>query len=247
MGVAVALVGVAVLLIAFGVSSQTTGSIVEGVGSPAILANDNYTHVIPVSPQRSANVEYAWSASKSVRVFLYQAAGCANNTPGYVCPGPELKSWWTDTGIYTYTGSVSEPFLLIVQNVNSTTVLYNGTLVESYPAMSSLGSGWELFVILVGSVILIGFGAIAVFLGVFLRGGSTVLRPSRSDSPIRRSSVGGRTIWTTTGGTTPRPDTIPTTRTTTTCSVARPATDPRTGGSAGGSGRPPPGSRSRAA
>ncbi len=171
MGVAVALVGVAVLLIAFGVSSQTTGSIVEGVGSPAILANDNYTHVIPVSPQRSANVEYAWSASKSVRVFLYQAAGCANNTPGYVCPGPELKSWWTDTGIYTYTGSVSEPFLLIVQNVNSTTVLYNGTLVESYPAMSSLGSGWELFVILVGSVILIGFGAIAVFLGVFLRGG----------------------------------------------------------------------------
>jgi hypothetical protein len=171
-GVAVALIGVGVLLVAFGLSSGPSGSLVEGVNAPHIAGDSNYTHVIPASLQKSASVVYAWSSTRSVQVYLYVAAGCPNNTAGYVCPGgPALKTWWSDTGVWSWTGSVSEPWLLIVVNPNSTAASYNSTLVESYPAMTAFGSGWNLFVLLIGSIVLIGIGALALFLGLFLRGG----------------------------------------------------------------------------
>jgi hypothetical protein len=171
-GVAVALIGVGVLLVAFSVSSGSTGTIIESVNAPDIAANTNYTHVIPSSPQRSASVVYTWSSSRSVQVYLYVAAGCPNNTVGYVCPGgPPLKTWWGTSGTWKWTGSVSEPYLLIVLNPNATDSSYTGALVESFPATSTFGSGVNLLILLIGSVVLIGFGAVAVFLGMFLRGG----------------------------------------------------------------------------
>jgi hypothetical protein len=171
-GVAVALIGVGVLLVAFSLSSGPTGSIVEGVNAPHIAADSNYTHVIPTSPQKSANVVYVWSSTKSVEVYLYVAAGCPNNTAGYVCPGgPPVMSWWSTTGAWSWTGSVSEPWLLVVVNPNSTVASYNGTMVESFPATSTYGSGFNLFVLLIGSIVLIAIGALALFLGLFLRGG----------------------------------------------------------------------------
>jgi len=183
-GVAVALVGAGVLLVAISLSSGTSGSIVEGVSAPVIAANTNYTHVIPSSPQRSAAVIFAWSSTRSVQVSLYVAGGCPNQTVGYVCPsGGALKHWWSETGTWSWSGAVTEPWLLIVVNPNSTAAALNGTLVESYPAPTSFSSGINLVVLLVGSILLIGIGALALFLGLFLRGGVYQPRPEPVGQP----------------------------------------------------------------
>jgi hypothetical protein len=183
-GVAVALIGVGVLLVAVSLSSGTSGSIVEGVSAPLILPNTNYTHVIPSSPQKSANVVFDWSATHPVQVALYVAGACANNTPNYVCPsGPALYMKSGTSGGWPYTGSVSEPYLLVVQNPNGVPAALNGTLVESYPASSTFGSGVNLIVLVAGSVVLIGIGSLALFLGLFLRGGVYGPKPEPVGQP----------------------------------------------------------------
>jgi hypothetical protein len=183
-GVAVALVGVGVLLVAISLSSGTSGSIIEGVSAPSIAGDTNYTHVIPSSPQKSASVVFAWSSTRSVQVYLYVAGACPNMTVGYVCPsGNALKQWWSDTGTWTYVGAVSEPWLLLAVNPNATVASLNGTLVESFPAPSSFSGGFNLFVLLIGSVLLIGIGALSLFLGLFLRGGVYQPKPAPVGPP----------------------------------------------------------------
>jgi hypothetical protein len=171
-GVVIALVGVAVILVAFSISSGPSGSIIEGVTAPDIAGDTNYTHVIPVSPQKSATFVYSWSSTRSVQVYLYVAAACPNDTAGYVCPaGPAVQDWWSSTGSWTWSGSVNAPWLLVILNPNGTAAAYSGTMVESYPAMGTYTSGLELFVLIIASVVLLGLGALALFLGLFLRGG----------------------------------------------------------------------------
>jgi hypothetical protein len=183
-GVAVALVGAGVLLVAISLSSGTSGSIVEGVSAPTISGNGNYTHVIPSSPQKSAAVIFVWSSTRSVQVTLYVAGACPNQTVGYVCPaGNPLDHWWSNTGTWSWTGSVSEPWLLIVINPNATVAALNGTLVESFPAPNSFSSGVNFFVLLIGSVLLIGIGALSLFLGLFLRGGVYQPKPDPVGPP----------------------------------------------------------------
>lgn len=183
-GVAVALVGAGVLLVAISLSSGISGSIVEGVSAPIIAANSNYYHVIPSSPQKSAAVIFAWSSTRSVQVSLYVAGGCPNGTLDYVCPnGNALAHWWSDTGTWSWTGSVSEPWILAVDNPNSSVASLNGTLVESYPAPNAFSSGINFVVLLVGSILLIGIGALALFLGLFLRGGIYQPKPTPVGQP----------------------------------------------------------------
>jgi hypothetical protein len=183
-GVAVALVGAGVLLVAIGLSSGTYGSIVEGVSAPLIKANTTYAHVIPSAIEKSAAVVFVWSSTRSVQVSLYVAGACANQTPDYVCPsGNPLGHWWSSTGTLSWTGSVSEPWVLLVVNPNSTDTALNGTLVESYPAPSSFSSGLNLIILIVGSLTLIGIGALALFLGLFLRGGVYQPRPDPVGQP----------------------------------------------------------------
>jgi hypothetical protein len=183
-GVAVALVGAGVLLVAITLSSGSYGSIVEGVSAPLIKANTTYAHVIPSALQKSAAVVFVWSATRSVQVSLYVAGACANQTPDYVCPsGNPLGHWWSTTGTVSWTGAVTEPWVLIVANPNATDAALNGTLVESYPAPTSFSSGINLIILILGSFTLIGIGALALFLGLFLRGGVYQPRPPPVGQP----------------------------------------------------------------
>jgi hypothetical protein len=183
-GVAVALIGVGVLIAAFGASPGPSVAIVQSVDAPLIMPGSEYQHVVPSSLQKTASVVYAWSSTRSVKVFLYVAGSCANQTPGYVCPaGPALMSWWDTSGVYSYTAAVVAPWLVIVDNVNGTDVAYNGTLVETYVAPPAFGAGWNVYVLIAGSIVLIGIGAVALFLGLFLRGGVYGPRPPPQGQP----------------------------------------------------------------
>ena len=187
-GAGIALIGVAVLLVAFSLSSGTSGSVVENVRVPAIGGHTTYADVIPASLVSSASVVFAWASTQSVEVALYDAVPCANAT-GSLCPGSTaIASWWSTSGVASWTGAVTNPWYLEVVNPNASVAAYNGTLAESYPA-PTMGGDLPLVVLLLGAVALMGIGALALFLGMFLRGG--VYEPARPPVPPPDSALFG--------------------------------------------------------
>jgi hypothetical protein len=121
----------------------------------------------------SANgvLSLSWASSGRVNVSLWKGAGCTN-FPG-ICPvGPPIASWVTDlSGQWKNTGSVTWYYILTVTAQGVSVANFNATLSESYSG-SPFGLGTtNLILVTVGSVLLLGTGAVGVFLGLFLPGG----------------------------------------------------------------------------
>lgn len=189
-GVAVALVGVGVLIIAFGVSPGASTSDVFSVNAPTIDANQSFSHVIVGVLQKTATVVYGWSSSHSVKVNLYVALACADNLSRYCPAGPALKSWWDTSGVYSYTAAVVGPWLVQVNSTNGTATSFNSTLVETYVNPPAFGLSLDVYVLLAASIVLVGIGALALFLGLFLRGGIYDRAPPRLTPPPDSSILG---------------------------------------------------------
>ncbi|HXW67409.1 MAG TPA: hypothetical protein VEL82_06000 [Thermoplasmata archaeon] len=170
-GIAITVVGIGVLVAAFSITPGPSGSTLQHVSVPDLGAHQLSVQVISSALVSSASVVFSWSANQSLQVAIYVGAPCS---PGNatLCPsGPAQAVWWSTTGGWTYTGAVTNPWLLKVYNPNATVAIFNATLVESYPATGSSGPAWTLLVLLLGSLFLLGIGALALFLGLFLRGG----------------------------------------------------------------------------
>jgi hypothetical protein len=183
LGVAVALVGIGVMIAAFSLSPGPSGSFVENVTIPEIAGHGNFTKVVAALIESSALVDFNWGATQSVQVGIYIAGYCADNTS--ICPiGAPLDSWWSNSGVWLYTGAVSTPWFLKIVNPNGSSAGFNSTLVETYPAPGHTPlSGWWVTLLIVGALVLIAIGALAVFLGSFLRGGVYGPRPPLTPPP----------------------------------------------------------------
>jgi hypothetical protein len=170
-GMAVAVVGVGVLVVAFTLSSGNTGSTVHNVDVPSIAAHSTYNATIPSTSESSASIAFAWASTESVRVAFYEAGPCGNGT-GDRCPsGAPLASWWSRSGVLSWSGDVARPWFLTVTEPNGTATSFNATVVESYVVPGLLSSNLSLAVLLAGSIVLMVIGALALFLGFFLRSG----------------------------------------------------------------------------
>lgn len=167
-----AVVGVAVLLVAISLFFGASGTVIQTIATAGIAPYTNYTHEIPVTLVKSATFSLNWTGSASVQVFLYVAGVCGNGSGEYVCgEGGPVAHWWSATGTWTWSGAATEPWLIVVYNVNGTTVSFSGSMVETYPAKGTFTDGIGLLVLILASVVLLGIGSLAVFLGLFLRGG----------------------------------------------------------------------------
>jgi hypothetical protein len=171
LGVAIALVGIGVMIAAFSITPVPTGSFVQQVGVPKIAAHANLTRVVSSRTEGSARVVFSWGSSESLEVGIYVAGPCTGNSS--TCPvGPPLKMWYTNSGAWLYTGSVSTAWFLSIVNPNATVASFNSTLVETYPAVTQFPlSEWSVLLLIIGALVLIAIGGLAVFLGSFLRSG----------------------------------------------------------------------------
>ena len=178
LGVVVAVVGVGVLIAALSLSSPPGGTHTDVIDFVSLPGHSFTNQSVVGEGQSSATVVVNWTATGTVNASLYQGAACG--VAGGTCAnGPALATWSGTSGEWRMTGSVSFPWVLEIHNGGKVAVSFTGTLVESWPATASLDLGWGLLVSLVGAVILMGIGGVAVFLGLFLRPG--VYRPTGDD------------------------------------------------------------------
>ena len=126
-------------------------------------------------PRGTASFAFSWNASGSAEVDWYAASPCGN--PLGWCRGPWIANWSATSGLWHGSGRPMSGYYVLVNNSGNATVTFTGEFVESYPdAEPHLGVAplaWTMG----GGGLLIGMGALAIYLGIFLPSGVYEGRP----------------------------------------------------------------------
>ena len=171
-GVAIAVIGAGLMVSLFFLPGTPTDTRSSSDTIAGLGANSTETWTIAEQPALSGTLTLSWTASAPVTVYLYKTATCGGGTG--VCPvSPALSaSYGNLTGHWSLSaGVVGTAYLLSVSNFGTAPLSFSGTLTETYsvPTPSQAIPAWAL--ILLGGLVLLGIGAIAVFLGLFLPSG----------------------------------------------------------------------------
>jgi len=168
-GVVIGTVGAGVIASMFVLPGPTTHTQLGSVTVPRLGPAESETAFIYGTDVGSGTLAVAWTSTSVVSVELYRTVPCG--TPAGVCAtGAAIARWnSTESGRWSQTGSLSFPVIFTVQDVGQVMVTLEGTIVEMY----STGGlpAWAFLSFIAGGGVLIGIGALAVFFGLFLRGG----------------------------------------------------------------------------
>lgn len=111
-----------------------------------------------------------WSATVGAKVALYRAPGCAVATPACAV-GPPLVAWASNlSGVWSAQGALAFPYLLDWVSAGNATGAFSADALEESPGAPSLASFGSLLID-GGAAVLGVIAAVALFLGLFLRGG----------------------------------------------------------------------------
>jgi hypothetical protein len=144
---------------------------------PPVDTNPNGTLSVLLSGTNSSTGSFnlTWGASRPVDVELYDVPGCTS--PGAGCPRSDPVASWTSqsSGAYTWTGPVAFPYLLVWTDKQRETIALWASAVAQ---QTQPGSFPILMDLLVDAAVLAlaTTGALAIFLGSFLKAG---YRPPR--------------------------------------------------------------------
>ncbi len=118
----------------------------------------------------SGTFELHWSATMAARVDLYAAPGCT--APAPTCAtGTPLVGWASQaSGNWSTSGDLRFPYLLVWSSPSGAPGTFSANALESSPGSPSYLALGNL-VIDGGAATLALVGAVAIFLGLFLRGG----------------------------------------------------------------------------
>jgi hypothetical protein len=168
-GVALLVVGAATVLLLLTIppSNETT---LTSLG--ATLGPFSYSSA-PLTMQNTSqgSLTISWSSNEPISVEIFHPAKPCTGGAGCALGNPVGQ--WNDShsGSWTLTGSLVFPFIVNVTNSGSTTAAFHGLATESYTSSAPLlPTTTELFVLTSGVVLAI-IGGLALFLGLFLRGG----------------------------------------------------------------------------
>lgn len=172
-GLALAIVGAGVILSGFlaPVNPGSTTARLSSISAPNIVPNQTRVAQISMTNTSSGYFEISWSSTHDLSVTLYQGVRCSGPS-GYCISGPALVAWPSNTsGSWNRTGPLSFPYLLSMYNLALINISLRGTLAESFTTGPNSLPTWAMVIILAGGVTLLAIGALAVFLGLFLRSG----------------------------------------------------------------------------
>jgi hypothetical protein len=180
-GAAVAIIGAGVLLASLTFSTGPTSTQFDPVLVPAVAGHSYFAQQLQGVNESSASLSLIWSSSQYLLVAVYPAVSCPHLLG--VCPsGTAVANWYGDSGRWSTSGSVSFPLFLNLSNPNGTPAAFSAAFQESYTTSSLANPTWNLFLPLLGAVVLIAIGGVAVFLGLFLPKG--VYSAARSTRPV---------------------------------------------------------------
>jgi len=175
-GAVIAIVGAGLLVSLFFLPGPPTDTRIASVSISDLNATRTWTIMEDVAV--SGSLSLTWTSSGPASVELWKASPCSVGV-GYCPVVPAVVSWSGNvTGLWSTKGPVDSVYLLSATNYGGIAISFTGTLTESYPVStpSAAVPAWAL--IAVGGVVLLGIGALAVFLGFFLASG--IYRPPRS-------------------------------------------------------------------
>jgi hypothetical protein len=187
-GIAFAVVGAGLVASFFLVSSSSPpGAIGRTITASQILPNQSQTWTLNTVGAAHGTLTLSWTSSFAANVSLTEATGCSS--PSGVCPvGDALADWNSQsTGSWKQSGSVASLYLLTVTDRSTDQISFNATLAETYSTPPFGLGATTLILITIGSILLLGTGAVGVFLGLFLPGG--VYEPA--PPPRRRVDIYG--------------------------------------------------------
>lgn len=158
---------------------------VQRNGSVAIesLNPGNFTVVtVPANVASAASISLRWSATAAVDVDWFLTFPCQSATGWCYEPQP-AASWSSATsGTWTHSGAAPALYVLYVQNAVTTPVNVSASFVENYHPSPLALPLLPLALVLTGGSLLLGTGAVALYLGMFL--------PAGIFSPLDRMSDG---------------------------------------------------------
>ncbi len=171
-GLAFALVGGGMVVSFFAFSSGgPPGYVARSITASAIAPNQTQAWSLDTVGTSQGTLTFSWVSDFRANVSLWKATSCGQ--PSGVCPvGPALVRWPSDlSGTWKSSGSISSTYLVSVSDATLDAVSFNATLAESYSDQAFGLPATDLVFLTIGSILLLGTGAIGVFLGLFLPGG----------------------------------------------------------------------------
>ncbi len=167
-GVAFALVGGGVLFSVLWVGNAPQ---VERTGSVLIdgLPTGDWRYFnIPATAKASADLSLAWSASAPIAVSWFGTYSC-RSAQGWCTDLVPTDSWFgAASGRWAATTAAVGYYVLYVQNTGNASINFSAAFAEDYQPNSLTLLPIPLAVVIAGGSLLIGTGAVVLYLGLFL-------------------------------------------------------------------------------
>jgi hypothetical protein len=183
LGVALSVVGAGLTLSAFFEPGASPLTSVNPLAAPNLQPGHPLTKIVWLQNTSSGTLALNWVASSNVNVSLYKAVDCAFLGVGAganYCPAGSALALWPSnaSGHWNISGEISAPYLLNLQNPGPKSANLSAVFDEVWPSSSPGVPTWIFVSALAGGVACISLGAVAVFLGLFLRSGVYSRTPS---------------------------------------------------------------------
>lgn len=185
-GLAFVVVGAGLVVTFFVFSSGAPpGGLTRSISAVQMSPNSTQVWTLATIATGHGTLALTWSSTGPASVALARAADCPSSSG--LCPvSPALVVWEANSsGFWRTSGGVSSTYFLTATGRSSNSINLNATLSESYPGTAFGLASPELILLTVGCVLLLGTGAVGVFLGLFLAGG--VYQPP--PAPRRRIEI----------------------------------------------------------
>lgn len=188
LGVAFLVVGGTALASIFLVPPATTQVRHDSSASLAVGSGTRTTSILLWGENgSSAAFTLRWQASSAARVWLWSVPKGSNCIAAPCASGVTVAAWTANTsGSWKSTGDPDFPYYLQAESATnrslSVQLQATGTATQSENT-----SGWQALVGSVAGVLVVAVGAVALFLGLFLRAGFT--RPAAPVPPLGPDGV----------------------------------------------------------
>lgn len=171
-GLAFAIVGAGLVTSIFFLSPSTPPEArTVSISISRLAANQTEVWPLSIVGSGSAVLTLSWRATSNANVSFWKAAPCSTGS-GLCAVSPSIAAWVSNaSGEWRGSGSVGNAYLLSVTDASQADLSFNATVEDSYPGPSSGLTTQALVLVSIGSVLLLGTGAVGVFLGLFLPGG----------------------------------------------------------------------------